>query len=354
MRCFSICCLLPIQFSFPGNAISQSSHGIRCFQVAFAIRHAEYNPRKHHCITVPNKSQDVGDVWEILSYFPPRMWVIWKTRNNNPSCKMAVCPRKIAHGRPWKNFHLAGLFPIIGLIGNCWISEVHIFLLDVDVFFCQVVAGGWWLVPCCPKTLICKGLKTRSSGTEFVENALCMLFSWLPEPSIGLHLFLHFESDSEVGTCFFLRFYHSRGWRQFFSWFYRSMAQFRCLDIIWGLLNLITWEPKNHVQNDNLRACSINHKVIMAPFIIIAFGHHYPAPKATNLGERSLVACLFSGTFVESACHRPGETKWPSDVVGKFRFGWWDSGVFCGWILLHVTSCVVGGWFGSHMSQCSQ
>lgn len=54
-----------MHFSFPGNAISQSSHGIRCFQVAFAIRHAEYNPRKHHCITVPNKSQDVGDVWEI-------------------------------------------------------------------------------------------------------------------------------------------------------------------------------------------------------------------------------------------------------------------------------------------------
>ena len=65
----------------------------------------------------------------------------------------------------------------------------------------------------------------------------------------------------------------------------------------------------------------------MTQCIIIILGHHhsgnphYPAPKATNLGEGSLKACLFSGTFVESTCHRPGETKWPSDVVGKFRFG---------------------------------
>lgn len=66
--------------------------------------------------------------------------------DNTPSCKLAVRPQKMAHSRPWKNFHLARPFPTIGLIGNCWISEVHIFLLDVDVFFSQLVDGGWFHV----------------------------------------------------------------------------------------------------------------------------------------------------------------------------------------------------------------
>ena len=39
------------------------------------------------------------------------------------------------------------------------------------------------------------------------------------------------------------------------------MTQFRCLDIIWGLLNLIAWQPNNNVQNDHPRSCSINHKL---------------------------------------------------------------------------------------------
>lgn len=52
------------------------------------------------------------------------------------------------------------------------------------------------------------------------------------------------------------------------------MAQFRCLDIIWGLLNQITWEPKNNVQNDHPRSCIINQKVIMTQCIIIILGYH--------------------------------------------------------------------------------
>ena len=168
------------------------------------------------------------------------------------------------------------------------------------MFFSQLVAGGWFHVAL--KTLICIGVKARSS--MFIRyrvcwkgavHALLLMASWMIQPSIGLHLFLHFEKWFWSGNLEYLTIqgaednsshYLIDSWPKSGAWI-----------LIWGLLNLTTWEPKNTIQNYHLWSCSSigsKHKVIMTQLItILLFLAIYPVPKATNLGEGSLVACLF-------------------------------------------------------------
>ena len=163
---------------------------------------------------------------------------------------------------------------------------MHIFLLDVDVFFS---AGGWWLVPCCPKdTHLYRGegsfINVHQDRVcwKGAVHALLLMASWMIQPSIRLHLFLHFEQWFWSGNLEYLTIqgaednsshYLIDPWPKSGAWI-----------LIWGLLNITTWEPKNTIQN----SISIKHKVIMTQLITILLfiPGHLPSSQSHQLGGR--------------------------------------------------------------------